>query len=68
MNISSVEYFRFDVPGVAAMAIDAFVGCVLVNHDRLVADELGLDVTFGASHVRMATREREMGASVVIER
>lgn len=50
------------------MAIDAFVGRILVNHNRLVADELGLDVTFGASHVRMATREREMGASVVIER
>jgi len=49
------------------MAVDALVRRVLVNHNRLVADELGLNVTFGARHVRMAPRQGKMGPCVVIE-
>ena len=49
------------------MAVNTFVGCVLVNRDRLFADKLGLDVAFGARHVRMASRQGKVGACVVVE-
>ena len=49
------------------MAVDAFVRRVLIDHDRLVAGELGLDVTLGTSHIRMSSCQGEMGSRVVIE-
>ena len=50
------------------MAVDAFVRRALVNNDRLVAGELGLNVTLGASHIRVSPCQGEMGSRIVIER
>ena len=50
------------------MTIHAFIRRVLVNHGRLVADEPGLNMTFGARHVCMTTCQWEMSFCVVIER
>lgn len=49
------------------MAVDAFVRCVLINYDRLIANQFGLNVTLRARHIRMSARQREMRACVVIE-
>jgi len=68
LKISSVKYFRLDVSGVTTVTVHAFVGGVLINHDRLVADELGLNVTLGTSHVGMASGQGKMGSRVVIKR
>ena len=54
LELSSVEHFWFDVSGITAVAIHAFVRGVFVEHDRFVTDELGLNVAFAASHVCVA--------------
>ena len=52
---------------VASVAIHTLSGCVPVDDDLLVPDRAGLQVTFGARHVGMATGQREMRAGVVVE-
>lgn len=68
LRISSVEHFWLNVAGIAAMAINTFVGRVLVNYDGLVADELRLNMALGTSHVGMPSGQRKVGSCVVIKR
>ena len=58
---------RFDVAGIAAMAIGTFVGCVLVNNDGSVRNQAGFHVALGARNACMPSGQGQMGARVVIK-
>ena len=50
------------------MAIDAFNGAVLVDHDLLFPDHFGLHVTLRAGDTRMPARQRQMRLVMVKRR
>lgn len=58
---------RLENLGVISVAVHAFVGCVLVNDDRLLSHKLGLHVALATGHVGVAAREGEMRAGVMVE-
>lgn len=63
----SGEWLGIENFGVVAMAVHALDGSVLINHDGLICEQFGLNVTLGARDVGVAPGQGKMSAGIMIE-